>query len=252
MKTPQLDLPKLDLPTVTRTDRMMFFDIEATSLNASFGHLLCMGYAFNNEAPVVARLQDFKTPKTNEEPDKYLCEFLHALITNKADVLVSYYGKEYDRKFLNTRMALAGLPPMPPLNAEHIDLYYTVRGNLRLHSNRLQAVSETLGCPVSKTPVRADTWVHAMRGDKAAIEYVVDHCAKDVEILRWCYYKLRPFIRQHPRTSIDLGLCRVCGLSSWERRGRKFRAGAEHQSLRCKKCGHWAYQNVATGKFSDG
>lgn len=225
--------------------RMVFFDIEASSLEASFGHTLCFGYKYyGDKKSKVISLSDFKNPKKNEEPDLYLIQRIHTLLTDEADVILSWYGKEYDRKFLNSRMLMVGLPPLPPLNSEHIDLYYTARGNLKLHSNRLQSVSEALGCPVSKTPVRADVWRLAQRGDAKAMKYVVDHCHRDVEILEWVYEKLKPFVRQHPWIGIKGLSCRVCGENNFQRRGFTVTTGAQpKQRLQCKGCGAWSLAN---------
>ncbi|MGH9390288.1 MAG: ribonuclease H-like domain-containing protein, partial [Vicinamibacteria bacterium] len=150
--------------------RILLFDIEATALNASFGHTLCVGYKYlGDKRTKVISLFDYPTRERKREPDERLMRRVHEIITNEADILISFYGKEYDRKFLNTRMLMAGLPPLPPLSSEHIDLYFTARGNLRLHSGRLQAVSESIGCPMTKSPVRADIWRYANRGDRKAM-----------------------------------------------------------------------------------
>lgn len=228
-----------------REPKIMLFDIEASSLEASFGHTLCFGYKYlGAKRAKVLSLADFNTPGPGKEPDANLLPKVHDLLTNRADIIITYYGKEYDRKFLNTRMLMVGLAPLPPLSSEHIDLYFTARGNLKLHSNRLQAVSEALGCPMSKTPVRADTWRLAQRGDPKAMAYVVKHCRLDVDILEWCYMKLRPFVRQHPPRSADRGACRVCAGTSWENLGTRFRYGQQDRRLRCRGCGAWKYENV--------
>jgi uncharacterized protein YprB with RNaseH-like and TPR domain len=224
--------------------RILHFDIEATSLEASFGTCLCMGYRYNDQKTTrIATAEQFPAKK-GEEPDAGLMRHLHDLITNEADILVSWYGKEYDRKFLNARMLMAGLPPMPPLSSEHIDLFFTYRANLKLHSGRLQGVSEALGCPISKTPVRADVWRAAQRGDAKALAYVVDHCKRDVDILHWLYGKLRPYVRQHPPVTPHKDACRVCGIVDWKSNGLRFRMGALQRRLQCKGCGTWTYQNA--------
>lgn len=229
--------------------KIMLFDIEATSLNASFGHVLCFGYKYlGDKRAKVLSLADFPTPAKGEEPDANLLPAIHDLLTNHADIIITYYGKEYDRKFLNTRMLMVGLPTLPPLNTEHIDLYFTARGNLKLHSNRLQSVSEALGCPKSKTPVRADTWRKAMRDDAAAMKYVIDHCRLDVDILEWCYLKLRPFIRRHPPLSADAKACRACGTTKFLSNGTRFRFGQLDRRMQCSGCGQWRFENVKREK----
>lgn len=217
--------------------RILVYDIEATDLEASFGHCLCIGYKWLGERRThVMALDDYPVVKDlAKEPDIHLVSAFHKLITEEADIVITFYGKEFDQKFLNTRMTLAGLPPMPPLGNSHIDLYYTCRHNLRMHSNRLQAVSETLGCPVSKTPVRADIWRRAQRGHQPSVQYVVDHCKRDIEILEWTYLKLRGFIRQHPWVD-DTKNCQNCGHHDFM--WRKNRLNAKGQLCKQRQCRH--------------
>lgn len=219
--------------------RIMVFDIEATSLNASFGRLICMGYKYVGSRKVLCpTIYDY--PANEGEPrDAGLCRFLHSLITNEADIIVSWYGKEYDRKFINTRMLKAGLPPLPPLNKEHIDLFYTSRGNFKFHNNRLQGVSETLRCPYSKTPVRADMWEDAMEGNPKAVGYVVAHCKLDVKILDWLYGRFKPYVRQHPQVTEDREACDACGGKMIMNGTRVTLKKGRTQRWSCSGCGRW-------------
>ena len=224
------------------SQRVLIFDIEATDLEASFGFTLCIGYKWLGESKThVVSLTDFpKVTDPAKEPDIHLMKFFHKLITDEADIIVSYYGKGFDWKFLNTRMLLAGLPPMPPLGMHHIDMYYTAKFNLKLHSNRLQAVSETLGCPVSKTPVRADVWRKAQRGHKESVAYVIEHCKRDIEVLEWVYLKLRGFIRQHPLMGA-VEACKNCASVKFQFRGYTTNSkGVVSRRRQCNGCGFWS------------
>jgi len=483
------------------SQRVLLFDIESTDLEASFGHCICIGYKYLGEPRThVMSIYDFpEVTDPNKEPDLYLMKAFHKLITDEADIIISYYGKGFDIKFLNTRMLLAGLPPMPPFGQSHIDLYFchieehrvltrdlrwvsvgdikvgdalcgfdshkgfnderrfkttivenagrcreqvyrirlkdgpdllataehpwlaqngssahwlktketsphikwpnrhglqpgktkliqyinpwkeetsydagwlagildgegclmrhphgayrlsvaqnpgvildrlkssfvarglpfatsvnhdcrsiiikggwrntlqllgsvrpkrllekfspdhigtlrssvsgpttflveavepagikdvvtlatsthtyltegfgshnTTKFNLKLHSNRLQAVSETLGCPVAKTPVSADKWRKAQRGHMPSVKYVIDHCKKDIEILEWVYLKLRGFIRQHPLID-TLDKCKNCGGHHFQFRGYNTTSkGVKQRRRQCQGCGHWS------------
>lgn len=219
--------------------RIVFFDIESTNLKGNFGYCLCFGWKRLGGKTKVLKITDYSQHAKNPTNDAPLMRDVHNILTNEADIVVTYYGKEFDRKFLNTRMLLAGLPPLPPLSSEHIDLYFTCRGNLLLHSNRLAVVAETLGCPMRKTPLTGPIWVRATAGDKRAIKYIVKHCARDVDVLEWCYMKLRPFVRQHPWVALKGQGCRVCGSTQLQRRGYSAASGVIQQRLRCKQCGAW-------------
>jgi uncharacterized protein YprB with RNaseH-like and TPR domain len=227
------------------SSRIVLFDIESTNLRANFGYCLCFGWKMLGEKTThVLSIADYKQHKSDPTNDAPLMRDVHKVLTEDADIIVTFYGKEFDRKFLNTRMLLAGLPPLPPLNSEHIDIYFTVRGNLLLHSNRLASVAETLGCPMQKTPLTGPIWVRAMAGDRKAIKYIEEHCIRDVDVLEWVYNKMRPFVRQHPRVSENREACRVCGCDRFESKGIRFTAGYPAQRLRCKQCGAWSFVKV--------
>ena len=228
--------------------RIMFFDIEATHLKANFGYCLCFGYKLLGERKThVLAITDYRKHKSDPTNDAALMRDVHAKLTNDADIICTYYGKEYDRKFLNTRMLLAGLPPLPPLNSEHVDLYFTAKGNLALHSNRLAVVADTLGCPMEKTPLSGPIWTKATAGHAESIEYIKDHCKRDVDILEWCYLKLRPYVRTHPRVHLaDVEACRTCGSAThFQRRGYTIIKGQKVKArIQCMNCGRWDSRKI--------
>lgn len=223
------------------TPKTLVFDIESTNLKANFGYCICFGYKYlgDTKAKVISVL-DYPQHKTDPTNDARLMRAAHDILTNHADIIVTYYGKQFDRKFLNTRMILAGLRPLPPLNHEHVDLFYTARGNLALHSNRLDNLAKTLGAPVSKTVLDGPTWVRASAGHRPSIRYIIEHCAADVEVLEWCYLKLLPFIRQHPRVGTAFE-CRNCGKAKFQYRGYGItKSGGRSRRRVCVACGSWS------------
>ena len=230
---------------ITDRAKIVLFDIESTNLKADFGYCLCFGYKeLGAKRTHVLSITDFRQHKSDPTNDAPLMRRVHDVLTNHADIIVTYYGKGFDRKFLNTRMIMAGLPPLPPLNHEHVDLYYTAKSNLALHSNRLASVAAALGCPFEKTPLDGPTWTRAMAGDPKSIKYVVEHCRRDVDVLEYCYKALRPYIRTHPHVG-ERTACRVCGSHEAVRRGYTVsKVGGRQLKKMCKGCGAWRQEKV--------
>ena len=220
--------------------RSILFDIESTNLKANFGYCLAFGYKPLGGKTKVLSVLDYKHHKNDPTNDAALMKAAHKVLTEDADIIVTYYGKGFDRKFLNTRMIMAGLSPLPPLSAEHVDLYYTARGNLALNSNRLASVANALGCPFEKTVLDGPTWVRGSAGDPKAIKYIIEHCARDVDVLEYCYLKLRPFVRQHPPISEVKESCTSCGKYRWTLRGTRLTSKGRIQRYQCGECGRWA------------
>lgn len=216
-------------------DNTLFLDIESTDLDLDMGNVICVGVA-TDDKPVEIILRGKK-----EKPwmDRNIMRQTYDRIV-ACDMLVTYYGKGFDWPALQTRMLLAGLPPLPPLGGKHVDLYWMVKQNFKLHSNKLENVAIWLECPFQKTPHVGASWSRAGAGSPKDIEYIVEHCYRDIEILRWVYYKLRPYVRQHPAVSVDAMLCRSCGEAKLQKRGFVTRVnGTRGQRVQCTNCGRW-------------
>jgi predicted transcriptional regulator len=108
---------------------------------------------------------------------------------------------------------------------------------LALTSNRLANVQEFLQLPTAKTQLTKRIWRKAQAGSVPDLEYIIDHCEKDVLVLDQAYEKLKPYIRSHPR--MNSVACAVCG-GDQQRRGQALSVlkGIRYR-YSCKECGHW-------------
>jgi len=221
--------------------KILYLDIESTNLALNFGWTLCVGWATNDSDVRTFGIDDFYRKAVYD--DSGLMKYTYNLICEH-DVVVGWFSKRFDWKALQTRMILAGCPPLPPVGSRHIDLYDTAKLNFRLSSYHLDTVARHLQCPFEKTPGARENpglWLQAVAGERKALGYVEDHCAQDVQITRWVYNTIRPYIRQHPVVG-DRGSCHVCGSVRLQFRGYSIRASKEvHEKRRvqCQDCGAW-------------
>ena len=164
------------------------FDIETTNLDASIGMILCacvktMGgetYTAVSRMPKGGFMDD-------HEVVVQIRDWLEAY-----DYVCTYYGTGFDIPYLNTRLMVHGERPINRIR--HVDLYYTAKFQLKLHSNRLAVVAETLLGDSDKTRVLGPVWTRAAQGDPKAMEYIVEHCQIDVEVLERVFNHMRGFI----------------------------------------------------------
>lgn len=224
---------------MTKPARILFYDIESTSLELDFGHVLAVGYKPLGGRVKVMSLLDFAEPcgdcgKVDATDDKPLMRAAHAELL-KADAVVTWYGKGFDERALRTRFIDAGLPPLP--DVPHIDLWATARFRLKLSSNRLASVQDFLQLKTSKTPLTKRVWRRAQAGHVPSIRYIVEHCRRDVEVLEEAYMKLRPYVKNHPRVA-GMAPCRVCGGENLVRSKMRvsFLKGPREQ-VQCQTCG---------------
>ena len=165
-----------------------FFDLETTNLDASIGMILC--------ACLKTRGGDTITYVTGKDKDgmlddKQLCIELRDDL-EKFDYVSGYYSTKFDVPYLNTRLIINGERPINQLR--HIDVYYTARFKLKLHSNRLQVVAETLFDKSQKTRVVGPIWTRAAQGSKKDMQYIISHCIADVAELEDIFNTLVGFV----------------------------------------------------------
>ena len=219
--------------------RILFWDIEATNLSAPFGTILCIGYKWLGEKTVlVPTIMDFS--KGTRLSDKGLVEHF-AGVYNSADYTVGHYASRYDKPMISSKLVKYGLPPLRPIPM--IDTWWVARRELKMHSNRLQAIAEYLDTKTSKTPITFDDWLQAAAGDKEAIKQVVRHCKADVLVLEEVFIKLRPLMKEEPARGllVDVGggTCISCGSAHLHRRGWKVAKSRRFRQLQCQDCGKW-------------
>jgi len=167
------------------------FDLEMSNLNADYGIILCGVVKPYGSDLVVYRIDKYPLYKKDRANDKSLVVALRDAL-EEFDIIVSYNGKRFDIPFLNARLLAHGLTRLS--KKKHIDVYWQARYKLKLSSSRLEAVQEYLGLETKKTRIDGRHWVRAVAGYKSDLDYIIDHCKLDVEVLEDVYDHMRPFI----------------------------------------------------------
>ena len=164
--------------------KFVSFDIETFDLAADYGVIMvvCIKDLHGETRTYIAR---------NDEEEQ-ACILATRDDLEQADYIITYYRTGFDIPYLNTRLIIRGERPLGKLR--HVDLYYTAKFKLKLNRNRLQNVEMALFGESEKTEILPGIWRRALRGDAKALEYIADHCVKDVAILERCFLKLRGFI----------------------------------------------------------
>ena len=226
----------------TGAARILTFDIETSHLKADFGTCFAIGYKWLHEdyvyCPAITDYEGWERDPTDCK--KLLKDF--ASVWSQADVVVGYFSKGFDIKFLNAKMFEYGLPPLTPV--AHIDLFFVVKAAFALSRKSLQNVAYHGNLEGRKTPVEGRIWRRASTGHGPSIKYIVDHCLADVQMTEELYLKLRPYIKQHPRVS-GYGPCRTCGSTALVSRGYAVtKLRGEQRKVQCNSCGSWDQRPV--------
>lgn len=172
--------------------RTVFFDIETTNLRANVGHVLVVCILpLDTDNIQIFRLDKYRCPKKYDD-SRLLC--IVKKYMEDSFCWVSWNGKMFDIPFVNSRLLLRGYETIRP--RMHIDLmYYARRPFLQLTSSRLAAVAKTFHLSTQKDEFDYDPWQAAEHLEKWGMDYVADHCVKDVTVLKEAFGVLLPFIK---------------------------------------------------------
>lgn len=159
-------------------------------------------------------------------------------LMDKADIIVTQNGKEFDLKRLNTKFVLAGFPP--PMYYSHIDTLVVLRSKFAFSSNKLDYVNEVLGID-QKSPMEMEDWIGCTRGQEESLKKMLRYCKRDVGIHEEMYLKIRPWISPHANLGIyadaDKDCCPNCQSTELKWNGRYSTAVGIYDAFRCMSCG---------------
>jgi hypothetical protein len=171
--------------------------------------------------------------------DKTVAKKLAAAIS-KADFLIAHNGVKFDIKKLNTRLKYHGLNPLPPV--PQVDTLKEARALGAFTSNRLDYIGQYLdvGRKLHNSP---SLWTKAFKGDRKAIQQMVEYNIQDVQLLEDVYNELRPFMKNHPNYNVIMGTednCPKCGSAHLTKRGFSITRVGRRQRFQCNDCGAWS------------
>ncbi len=167
-------------------------DIEATSLHADTGHLVC------------AVVGDFWTSKLRSyvvrrpEQEKVVLDQLLKRV-GRSHVLLTWRGSSFDLPWIVTRCLRLSVDPSPVYAPRHIDLATVVEKELRLSNTSLWNVVRFLGLRRVEETTGADVpmlYEDALLGRKGRLSKILRHCREDVQLTIAVARALRPVLAQ--------------------------------------------------------
>jgi DNA polymerase elongation subunit (family B) len=220
--------------------RILAWDIEASSLTANFGIILCVGFKeVGGKKSEVFSSSDYDEPDLIKAEKLLLKDVSERLLD--CDIWLTHFGTYFDILFVNTRLLFHRLPVIPP-NFNHIDTWKISKNRLKLSNNRLVTIQNFLGLDNEKNAIKPMMWIRALGGHKPSMRYITDHCRRDVEVLAETYERIKPLVLDHPtRGLIDgRGGCGICDSRRLQKRGFHLTRTRRYQRYQCMKCGHWS------------
>jgi len=166
--------------TVTKGDKVsepkiLYFDIESAGVNAlksDLGFVIIFGYKWNYEDEVKA-LTIEKQDLVNFDDKALLIEASKLL--EEAHICVGHFSSVFDRRFIQGRLLIHGLPPIPPTKMR--DTCMIARSVANFSSNRLKHLAKILELRHQKLENNwPSAWFQVMQGNMAALKGLATYC----------------------------------------------------------------------------
>lgn len=187
---------------------------------------------------VVSVLDDPKLFKQDPFNDLHVLKTFHQVLS-EADVIVAHNGDKYDIRFLEARMLIQGLDPLPPINK--VDTLKVAKKRFLFNSNKLDYLGKILGVG-RKIHTSNRLWLGVLKADPVAIQKMADYNKGDVELLERVFLKLRPFMTGPLNREMfggEASTCPRCGSKKIQSRGFQRTKSRIYRRFQCVKCGGW-------------
>jgi hypothetical protein len=242
-------LPNSNSEDSNSEPKILTIDLESCGVNAlksDLGFVVVFGYKWLHEkAPhclIVEPedLQNFDDSNLLKKASEIIAE---------ADILVGHFAAVFDRRFLQGRLLINKLPPIPATKLR--DTCLIARSVANFSSNRLKHLCHILKLSHEKMSSGwPEAWFQIMQGNYRELQKLSRYCMGDVLATEELYLRLRPFDNAHTRLVMDRSKCAVCG-GDVEYRGFTYVNNKRYRRYVCKKCHKWGRSNVAEKETSE-
>lgn len=184
----QLDA-QIFLRLVEKARTLFVFDIEATGLRGDYNSVLCVSIK-----PFGASPETFVVKKAGEDHEVVLKARARL---NEADAWVTYYGRGFDIRMLNTRLLQHGERPIE--KRHHVDMYYHLASHLLTARRSQSHLLSWLHTPEQKMGVSAEVWNAVLRDPATHLPTMVKRCESDTRGLEALYRRTKHVIGEVTR-----------------------------------------------------
>lgn len=178
-------------------EKIGFFDIETSNLQADFGIIYCYCLKEYGKNKIYERL--ITKQELNSCLDKKVVEQCIKDLS-RFDRIVGFYSSRFDNGFVRTRAVALNIPFPEYGELIHNDIYYIVRNKFRIHRNRLEDACRVLVGKTRKTHLDAHHWIKGLQGNKESLTYILEHCRGDVRDLEDLYNKIINYSKKQDKS----------------------------------------------------
>lgn len=148
-----------------------------------------------------------------KDNERYVVEAMWKYL-DECDIAVAYNGKKFDKKKMNWKFFEYNLPE--PSSYKLIDPYQIVKGNFSPTSGKLDFIQRYIkDISEGKKDTGMKLWKACRNNDVESLDYMVEYCDQDIELLEKVYLAVRHWDKNSPQMSLyyddDKLRCNSCG-----------------------------------------
>lgn len=199
--------------------------------------IICISYKWQDEDKV------YTLNWGKQKDDKKMIKKFVSIM-EKADEIVGHNGDRFDIPWIRTRALYHGIENVPRWKT--LDTLKSVRSNLKLPSNRLDAIGRYFGLG-EKIKVDGELWKNIVFEDGSRMDEMIDYCEQDVLLLQAVYEKIVGAVPLKTHVGVVEGrenwTCPNCGSTSVSIKAHHSSTptGIVRHQMCCKPCGRYYY-----------
>lgn len=163
-------------------------------------------------------------------------------LLDEAGIVIAFNGKKFDKKKMNAKFLEYGL--LEPSPYKIIDPMLIVKGNFALTSNKMDFVVRYIDANTEgKLKTGISLWHKCMADDVESLDYMLEYCDEDIEILEKVYMAVRHWDKNSPNLALlyddNKPRCNGCGSTNLIHLENKTlnTTLSKFSVLRCGDCG---------------
>ncbi len=196
-RTMTISMPELLATNPSVCLDFVMFDLETSGFDADWDILLTSCIKPYGQPVKTLRADDYPNWEHEKANDRQMTIDI-ATELRKHAIVVGHYSKLFDIKFLRAKMFRHGIEPLPLMFG--IDTWKIALDNFKVSSRRMKSLSIFAGIPMDKEEPEGDRWMKAaFNGDKDAMDKILSHNIRDVEILEKLAQISFPYLRSIPK-----------------------------------------------------
>jgi len=210
------------------------------TLKATISTVICFGYKeLGAKQAKIINAWDFPEWEKDVNDDKKLCQAAWEILKD-ADMVITHNGKRFDWRFLQTRLMVHRLPPLPRII--HVDTAAQAKAHLFAFNARLNTLAKALTDSQKLEHDGWDMWVKVRKRDPKAMALMSKYCKQDVQALEQVYLAMRSLIDQtvnHNLFNVEKDACPRCGSRNVVKEGTRTYPTKVVTRYSCHGCRGW-------------